>query len=67
MRRARPRHPGEQPGGTDRHPGAAPLEVKIRCIDARMAGLTGLRADLEARVGTGCPRARRTGPADGAG
>ncbi|WP_269856751.1 MerR family transcriptional regulator [Streptomyces sp. RPT161] len=28
---------------------------KIRVIDARMAELAELRADLDARVGTGCP------------
>jgi hypothetical protein len=55
VRWARPRHPGERPGDTDRHPGAALPEEKIRFIDARMAGLTALRADLEARAGTGCP------------
>ncbi|GAA4889486.1 MerR family transcriptional regulator [Streptomyces coeruleoprunus] len=31
------------------------FEEKIRVIDARMADLAALRADLEARVGTGCP------------
>ncbi|ADI09906.1 transcriptional regulator, MerR family protein [Streptomyces bingchenggensis BCW-1] len=31
------------------------FEEKIRVIDARMAELAALRADLDARVGTGCP------------
>ncbi|MFF7754209.1 MerR family transcriptional regulator [Streptomyces sp. NPDC007971] len=35
---------------------------KIQVIDARMAELAALRADLEARVGTGCPL-RATGRA----
>ncbi|TJZ58644.1 MerR family transcriptional regulator [Streptomyces piniterrae] len=28
---------------------------KIKVVDARMAELAALRADLEARIGTGCP------------
>ncbi|SCG64826.1 DNA-binding transcriptional regulator, MerR family [Micromonospora echinaurantiaca] len=35
---------------------------KIQVIDARMAELAALRADLQARVGTGCPM-RATGQA----
>ncbi|MFF1838710.1 MerR family transcriptional regulator [Streptomyces sp. NPDC058231] len=31
------------------------FEAKIEVIDARMAQLAALRADLHARVGTGCP------------
>ncbi|MGW2731028.1 MerR family transcriptional regulator [Streptomyces sp. NPDC001494] len=31
------------------------FEEKIRVIDARMAELAALRADLATRVGTGCP------------
>jgi DNA-binding transcriptional MerR regulator len=31
------------------------FQEKIRIIDARMAELAALRADLDARVGTGCP------------
>ncbi|MGK4579141.1 MerR family transcriptional regulator [Kitasatospora sp. HPMI-4] len=34
---------------------SALFEEKIRLIDARMAELAALRADLEARAGTGCP------------
>ncbi|MEU5531800.1 MerR family transcriptional regulator [Streptomyces sp. NPDC020362] len=34
---------------------SALFEEKIRLIDARMAELAALRADLAARVGTGCP------------
>ncbi|AOP47616.1 MerR family transcriptional regulator [Streptomyces lydicus] len=34
---------------------SALLAEKIRLIDARMAELAALRADLDARVGTGCP------------
>ncbi|WP_406069523.1 MerR family transcriptional regulator [Micromonospora sp. NBC_01638] len=34
---------------------SALFEEKIRVIEARMAELAALRADLEARVGTGCP------------
>ncbi|OKJ93534.1 MerR family transcriptional regulator [Streptomyces sp. CB03234] len=34
---------------------SALMREKIRFIDARMAELAALRADLEARVGTGCP------------
>ncbi|AEM81382.1 MerR family transcriptional regulator [Streptomyces violaceusniger] len=34
---------------------SALLEEKIRVIDTRMAELAVLRADLEERVGTGCP------------
>ncbi|MGW7486377.1 MerR family transcriptional regulator [Streptomyces sp. NPDC054786] len=34
---------------------SALFEDKIRVIDARMAELADLRADLNARVGTGCP------------
>ncbi|MEU4966778.1 MerR family transcriptional regulator [Streptomyces smyrnaeus] len=34
---------------------SALLAEKIQLIDARMAELAALRADLEARVGTGCP------------
>lgn len=34
---------------------SALFEEKIRVIDARMAELAALRADLETRVGTGCP------------
>ncbi|WP_208903709.1 MerR family DNA-binding protein [Streptomyces incarnatus] len=34
---------------------SALFEDKIRVIDARMAELTALRADLTSRVGTGCP------------
>ncbi|MGW3569860.1 MerR family transcriptional regulator [Streptomyces sp. NPDC000941] len=34
---------------------SALFEEKIRVIDARMAELAALRADLDARVGTGCP------------
>lgn len=36
---------------------------KIALIDARMAELAALRADLDARVGTGCPL-RAGGPVD---
>jgi hypothetical protein len=31
------------------------LREKISIVDARMAELAALRADLAARVGTGCP------------
>ncbi|MEU4408087.1 MerR family transcriptional regulator [Streptosporangium sp. NPDC023963] len=41
---------------------SALLEEKIRVVDARMAELTTLRAELTARVGTGCPL-RATGQA----
>ena len=34
---------------------SALLRDKIRIIDERMAELASLRADLDARVGTGCP------------
>ncbi|MGY0061482.1 MerR family transcriptional regulator [Streptomyces sp. LZ34] len=34
------------------------FEEKIRVIDERMAELAALRADLDARVGTGCPLRR---------
>ncbi|MEV6833727.1 MerR family DNA-binding transcriptional regulator [Streptomyces sp. NPDC051133] len=34
---------------------SALFEEKIRVVDARMAELTALRADLTSRVGTGCP------------
>ncbi|MFJ7629550.1 MerR family transcriptional regulator [Streptomyces sp. NPDC097595] len=34
---------------------SALFEEKIAVIDARMAQLTALRADLTARAGTGCP------------
>ncbi|MBQ1119980.1 MerR family transcriptional regulator [Streptomyces sp. B15] len=34
---------------------SALLAEKIQLIDARMAELAGLRADLASRVGTGCP------------
>lgn len=34
---------------------SALFEDKIRVIDERMAELAALRADLETRVGTGCP------------
>ncbi|MEU1792251.1 MerR family transcriptional regulator [Streptomyces sparsogenes] len=34
---------------------SALFEEKIRVVDARMAQLAALRAELEARVGTGCP------------
>ncbi|MFF3614322.1 MerR family transcriptional regulator [Streptomyces sp. NPDC002580] len=34
---------------------SALFEEKIRVIDARVAELASLRADLTARVGTGCP------------
>ncbi|MFG2588356.1 MerR family transcriptional regulator [Streptomyces sp. NBC_01166] len=34
---------------------SALLEERIRMIDARMAELASLRAELDARVGTGCP------------
>jgi DNA-binding transcriptional MerR regulator len=34
---------------------SALLAEKIEVVDARMAELTALRADLEARVGTSCP------------
>ncbi|MGW7408293.1 MerR family transcriptional regulator [Streptomyces sp. NPDC054833] len=34
---------------------SALLEEKIRVIDARMAELAALRAELDIRVGTGCP------------
>ncbi|MER5466444.1 MULTISPECIES: MerR family transcriptional regulator [unclassified Streptomyces] len=34
---------------------SALFEEKIKVIDARMAQLAALRADLDARVGTGCP------------
>ncbi|MGW0555715.1 MerR family transcriptional regulator [Streptomyces sp. NPDC002926] len=34
---------------------SALFEEKIKVIDARMTQLAALRADLEARVGTGCP------------
>jgi MerR family copper efflux transcriptional regulator len=41
---------------------SALFEEKIRVVDERMAELAALRADLEARVGTGCPlRAAATG------
>ncbi|WP_448317544.1 MerR family transcriptional regulator [Streptomyces sp. CO7] len=43
---------------------SALFEEKIRVVDARMAELAELRAELEARVGTGCPlRARRVASA----
>jgi hypothetical protein len=42
---------------------SALFEEKVRVIDARIAELTALRADLDARVGTGCPL-RATGRAD---
>ncbi|AYG78170.1 HTH-type transcriptional regulator ZntR [Streptomyces hundungensis] len=34
---------------------SALFEEKIKVIDARMAQLVALRAELDARVGTGCP------------
>ncbi|MFI6472601.1 MerR family transcriptional regulator [Streptomyces sp. NPDC050516] len=34
---------------------SALFEEKIRVIDARMSELAALRAELEARAGTGCP------------
>ncbi|MBE1491787.1 MerR family transcriptional regulator [Plantactinospora soyae] len=34
---------------------SALFEEKIRIIDARMAELAALRADLDTRIGTGCP------------
>ncbi|MEU9792972.1 MerR family transcriptional regulator [Streptomyces sparsogenes] len=34
---------------------SALFEEKIRVVDARMTQLAALRAELEARVGTGCP------------
>lgn len=34
---------------------SALFEDKIRIVDRRMAELTALRAELESRVGTGCP------------
>jgi MerR family transcriptional regulator, copper efflux regulator len=34
---------------------SALFEDKIKIIDARMTQLAALRADLEARAGTGCP------------
>ncbi|MFI9804177.1 MerR family DNA-binding transcriptional regulator [Streptomyces sp. NPDC052301] len=34
---------------------SALFEEKIQVVDARMAELTALRADLASRVGTGCP------------
>ncbi|MFE2988497.1 hypothetical protein [Streptomyces sp. NPDC059262] len=34
---------------------SALVEEKIQLIDTRMAELATLRADLEVRVGTGCP------------
>ncbi|WP_446220087.1 MerR family transcriptional regulator [Micromonospora sp. IBHARD004] len=34
---------------------SALFEEKIQIIDARMAELSALRADLDTRVGTGCP------------
>ncbi|MFJ8434924.1 MerR family transcriptional regulator [Kitasatospora sp. NPDC094019] len=34
---------------------SALFEEKIRLVDARMAELAALRAELAARVGTGCP------------
>jgi MerR family transcriptional regulator, copper efflux regulator len=43
---------------------SALLEDKIRSVDARLAELTALRAELGARVGTRCPlRARAQGRA----
>lgn len=46
---------------------SARLQDRIRAVDARLAELTALRAELSARVGTRCPlRARmRTGAAAG--
>ncbi|MFD6274376.1 MerR family transcriptional regulator [Streptomyces sp. NPDC060209] len=34
---------------------SALMQEKIRLIDSRMAELASLRAELDARVGTGCP------------
>ncbi|GAB7035356.1 MerR family transcriptional regulator [Streptomyces sp. NPDC021749] len=42
---------------------SALFEEKIALLDARMAELAALRAELHARVGTGCPL-RAGGPAD---
>ncbi|WUV35619.1 hypothetical protein OG318_33690 [Streptomyces sp. NBC_01483] len=42
---------------------SALFEEKVRVIDARIAELAAPRADLDARVGTGCPL-RATGRAD---
>ncbi|MEU2250905.1 MerR family transcriptional regulator [Streptomyces sp. NPDC019224] len=40
---------------------SALFEEKIAAIDARMARLAALRADLAARVGSGCPLLRAAG------
>ncbi|MGC5016297.1 MerR family transcriptional regulator [Streptosporangium sp. DT93] len=45
---------------------SALFEEKIQVVDARMAELAALRAELTARVGTGCPL-RATGRAAGSG
>ncbi|MGW1884415.1 MerR family transcriptional regulator [Streptomyces sp. NPDC001970] len=45
---------------------SALFEEKIQIIDARIAELAVLRADLTTRVGTGCPL-RAAGPPGGAG
>ncbi|MFD0369878.1 MerR family transcriptional regulator [Streptomyces sp. NPDC127114] len=41
---------------------SALFEEKIRVVDERMAELAQLRAELEARVGDGCPLALASGP-----
>jgi DNA-binding transcriptional MerR regulator len=45
----------------------AMLAEKIGLIDARMAELAALRAELAERVGTGCPLRPVSGPAAGVG
>ncbi|MFE7124172.1 MerR family transcriptional regulator [Streptomyces sp. NPDC057617] len=50
------RHGEELRGAPDTADALSALfEGKIQVIDARMAELAALRADLETRVGTGCP------------
>jgi DNA-binding transcriptional MerR regulator len=44
---------------------SALFEEKIKVVDARMAQLAKLRAELEARVGTGCPLGARSAAAAG--
>lgn len=44
---------------------SALFEEKIKVVDARMAELADLRAELEARVGTGCPLGTRRAGAAG--
>jgi DNA-binding transcriptional MerR regulator len=46
---------------------SALLAEKIGLIDARMAELASLRADLAERVGTGCPLRPVSSPATAAG